>query len=53
MKTLKYKFKLEGLDSPAGTISIRALSGLLEQFTHGPVRLQNGLKRPRTLFLRD
>jgi hypothetical protein len=33
MKTLKYKFKLEGLDSPSGTISIRALSGLLEQFT--------------------
>lgn len=33
MKTLKYKLKLEGLDSPAGTISTRALFGLLEQFT--------------------
>jgi len=33
MKTLKYKLKLEGLDSPSGTISTRALSDLLEQFT--------------------
>lgn len=33
MKTLKYKLKLEGLDSHSGTISVRALYGLLEQFT--------------------
>jgi hypothetical protein len=33
MKTLKYKLKLEGLDSPSGTISTRALFELLEQFT--------------------
>ena len=33
MNTLKYKLKLEGLDSPSGTISTRALSELLKQFT--------------------
>jgi hypothetical protein len=33
MKTLKYKLKLEGLDSPSGTISTRALFELLRQFT--------------------
>jgi hypothetical protein len=33
MKTLKYRLKLEGLDSPAGTISTRALFELLKQFT--------------------
>jgi hypothetical protein len=33
MKTLKYKLKLEGLDSPSGTISTRELSMFLEQFT--------------------
>ncbi|HUI90610.1 MAG TPA: hypothetical protein VLX68_00045 [Chitinivibrionales bacterium] len=33
MKTLKYKLKLEGLDSPSGTISTRELSTFLEQFT--------------------
>jgi len=33
MKTLKYKLKLEGLDSPSGTISARALFELLRQFT--------------------
>lgn len=33
MDTLKYKIKLEGLDSPPGTITTRALSQLLQQFT--------------------
>jgi hypothetical protein len=33
MKTLKYKLKLEGLDSPSGTISTRELFTFLEQFT--------------------
>jgi hypothetical protein len=33
MDILKYKLKIEGLDSPSGTISTRALSELLKQFT--------------------
>lgn len=33
MYRLKYKLKLEGLDSPSGTISTRALSELLKQFS--------------------
>ncbi len=33
MDTLKYKIRLEGLDSPSGTITTRALFQLLQQFT--------------------
>jgi hypothetical protein len=33
LNTLKYKLKIEGLETPAGTISTRALFELLKQFT--------------------
>ena len=38
MNTLKYKVKLEGLDSPSGTISARALFELLNQLTSAAER---------------